>query len=171
MQKLEIQNPEIIKETIYRYFNKSEESRFIHRLHGILLLLDSPENTCQTVGKLLGKCHTTLANWTNKLNKNGDIESLRSLKNSGRPSRLTADQKEEIKLILQEDPEKAGLVANIWDGKSLSHYIEKKYAIVLKTRSCQNLFKELGFSLKRARPMVAKGNQEKKDAFKKNLKK
>ena len=119
------------------------------------------------MSSLFGKCHTTLANWVNKLNETGDIETLRSLKNSGRPPKLSIEQKEEIKKVLQEFPEKAGISSNIWDGKSLSYYIETRYNIVLKTRSCQNLFKELGFSLKRARPMVAKGDEVKKEAFKK----
>lgn len=167
MQRLVIQNAENVKAIIQEYFSKNEEARFIHRLHGILLLLDKPENTCQTVSSLFGKCHTTLANWVNKLNETGDIETLRSLKNSGRPPKLSLEQKEEIKKVLQEFPEKAGISSNIWDGKSLSYYIETRYNIVLKTRSCQNLFKELGFSLKRARPMVAKGDEVKKEAFKK----
>jgi transposase len=170
MQKLEVKNAESVKAVIQEYFVKNEEARFIHRLHGILLLLDKPENTCQTVSSLFGKCHTTLANWVNKLNQTSDIESLRSVKNSGRPPKLSIEQKEELKKILQEFPEKVGITANVWDGKSLSHYIKIKYAIDLKTRSCQDLFKELGFSLKRARPMVAKGDDQKKAVFKKNLK-
>ena len=170
MQRLVIQNTESVKAVIQEYFAKNEEARFIHRLHGILLLLDKPENTCQTVSRLFGKCHTTLANWVNKLNETGDIESLRSVKNSGRPPKLTIEQKEELKKILQEFPEKVGITSNVWDGKSLSHYIEIKYGIILKTRSCQDLFKELGFSLKRARPMVAKGDDQKKQYLKKNLK-
>jgi transposase len=167
MQRLVIQNTESVKAVIQEYFAKNEEARFIHRLHGILLLLDKPENTCQTVSSLFGKSHTTLANWVNKLNQTGDIESLRSVKNSGRPPKLSVEQKEALKIILQEFPEKSGINANVWDGKSLSHYIKIKYAIDLKTRRCQDLFKELGFSLKRARPMVAKGYEQKKAAFKK----
>ncbi len=167
MQRLVIENSDNLKLEIQNYFSKNEEARFIHRLHGILLLLDNPENTCQSVSSLFGKCHTTLANWVNKLNKNGSIESLRSVKNSGRPSKLSIKQKEELKIILQDFPEKVGITSNIWDGKSLSHYISTKYNITLKTRACQGLFKELGFSLKRARPIVAKGDQVKKEAFKK----
>ena len=167
MQRLIIQNSENIKVEIQKYFSKSDEARFIHRLHGIILLLENPANTPQMVSELFGQCHTTLTNWVNKLNETGNIESLRSVKNTGRPPKLTTEQKEGIKKILQEDPKQAGIVANIWDGKSLSYYINKRYGVVLKTRACQNLFKELGFRLKRARPVVANGDEVKKEAFKK----
>lgn len=72
-----------------------------------------------------------------------------------------------IKEVLQKAPELSGVTANVWDGKSLSFYIEKTYSIVLKVRQCQRLFKKLGFSLKRARPIVAKGDAEKKEMSKK----
>ncbi|MDR3188024.1 MAG: winged helix-turn-helix domain-containing protein [Prevotellaceae bacterium] len=57
--------------------------------------------------------------------------------------------------------------ANLWDGKSLSAYISAKYGITLKTRSCQKLLHELGFSLKRARPTVALGDEAQKTEAKK----
>ena len=56
---------------------------------------------------------------------------------------------------------------NIWDGKSLSAFIERQYGIVMKTGTCQRLFHQLGFSLKRARPVVARVDEEKKTASKK----
>ncbi len=76
-------------------------------------------------------------------------------------------QKQEIRQALCEPPEKSGVAANVRDGKSLSWYIENKYGIELKVGRCQELFHELGFSLKRARPVVAGGNPGKKGASKK----
>ena len=73
----------------------------------------------------------------------------------------------ELKAVIQEPPEKHGIPANIWDGKSLSYYIEKQYHIVMKTRTCQRLFLQLGFTLKRARPVVARASEEKKAESKK----
>lgn len=171
MQKLSVKNGKSIKESIRKYFNKNEDARFIHRLHGILLLIDNPENTCDFVGSLFGNSPRTVSNWVKKVNSTGDINSLREEKRSGRPPRLNATQLSEIKEALQQDPEKSGISGNIWDGKSLSRHIENKYGITLKVRRCQTLFHELGFSLKRARPVVAKGDATKKEAFKKTPRK
>ena len=167
MQKLSVNESALIKENIQAYFNKNENARFIHRLHGILLLIDNKENTCDFVGSLFGNSPRTISNWVKKVNSTGDINSLREEKRSGRVPRLNAIQLAEIKEALQKDPERSGVSANIWDGKSLSWHIENKYGIMLKVRRCQTLFHELGFSLKRARPIVAKGDVVKKEAFKK----
>jgi hypothetical protein len=39
MQKLKIKNPKQIEAQIYKHLHSSEEAKYVHRLHGILLLL------------------------------------------------------------------------------------------------------------------------------------
>jgi transposase len=162
MQRVVIQNKDEIREKILNYFNKNEEARYIHRLHGLLLLIDNKENTCDKIGKLFGNSPRSISNWVSKVNDSFDIESLRDKKRSGRTARLTQEQLSELKCILQLPPENNGVTANIWDGKSLSWFIDKRYGVSLKVRRCQDIFKELGFRLKRARPVVAKGDENKK---------
>jgi transposase len=171
MQRLTIQKKENIQELIQDYFRKNEESQFIHRLHGVLLLLKDEKSTCDSIGLLFGNSPRTVSNWIKKINQEGTLEALRTKVRCGRTPKLNADQLTEIKIVLQKPPEESGISSNIWDGKSLSFYIEKKYSIKLGVRRCQKLFHELGFSLKRARPIVSKGNELKKEAFKKTSRK
>lgn len=171
MRILSINAEELIQSQIQFYFKKKEESAFIHRLHTILLKLENKNHTSASLGKILGHSNKTISTWINKLNENSDLEALRTKPKTGRKPKLNKIQLSEIKEVLQKDPEESGVVANIWDGKSLSFYIEQKYAIILGVRQCQRLFKTLGFSLKRARPVVSKGDPAKKEAFKKNVKK
>jgi len=170
MQRLVIQDKAGIKAKIQHYFERNEEARFIHRLHGLLLFSEKEDESCDSIGALFGNSPRTVSNWIKRVNKTGDIESLRSKKQSGRPPRLSEEQKQELREILQEAPENHGISSNIWDGKSLSAFIEKQYGIVLKTRACQRLFHKLGFSLKRARPVVARADETKKAESKKNFK-
>ena len=109
----------------------------------------------------------SVSNWIKRINETGDIESLRSKKQPGRPPHLSEEQRQELKAIIQDPPERHGIARNIWDGRSLSACIEKRYGIIMKTRTCQRLFHQLGFSLKRARPVVARANEEKKAGAKK----
>lgn len=171
MKILELKSSEKIHGQILEYFKNNEDARYIHRLHTILLKLDNKEHTCDSLGKLLGHSNRTVSSWINKVNSTCDISSLKSKKIPGRPAKINEEQLLEIKIVLQKPPEESGVSSNIWDGKSLSWYIENKYKIELKVRRCQMLFHELGFSLKRARPVVAKGDPIKKEAFKKNFKK
>jgi len=167
MQRLTIENKTSLKKKIQSYFEGNEEARFIHRLHGVLLFAAKEDESCDSIGALFGNSPRTISNWIKRINATGDIENLRSKKQPGRPPRLSEEQKQELKQIIQEAPESHGITSNIWDGKSLSAYIEKHYAIVMKTRTCQRLFHQLGFKLKRARPVVACANEEKKAESKK----
>jgi transposase len=167
MRVLELQSAESLKVHIQSYFNKNEEARFIHRLHGILMKIDKKEAACEVIANLFGHSPRTISNWINKVNEAQNIEVLRDVKKPGRSPKLNTEELKILKEVLQKEPENSGIAANIWDGKSLSFYIEKEFHITLGVRQCQRLFKKLGFSLKRARPVVAKGDPIKKEAFKK----
>ena len=167
MKRLVIENKDGIKSKIQGYFSSNEEAKFIHRLHGVLLFIEKDDESCDSIGALFGNSPRTVSNWVKRVNETGDIECLRSKKQPGRPPRLSEEQRQELKSVIQEPPEKHGVSINVWDGKSLSYYIEKQYNIVMKTRTCQRLFRQLGFTLKRARPVVARANEEKKAESKK----
>jgi transposase len=167
MQKLKIRNAKRVEEQIHQYLKNSDEARFIHRLHGVLLLLNSEENNCATVASLFRNSPRSLSNWVHSINQSGDIQILRDKPRKGRTPRLSAKQIQHLKAIFQEDPSQFELSANIWDGKALAHYIEKKFSVSLQVRQCQRLFHKMGFSLKRARPVPAKGDPEKKELVKK----
>lgn len=170
MRKLELNSGDKIRQSILTYFNKNHEAKFIHRLHGILLKIENPNNTCDSIARIFGQSPRSISSWIKKVNKAGTIEVLRSDKVPGRNKRLSDTELEEIKQVLQKEPELSGVTANIWDGKSLSYYIENTYSVSLGVRQCQRLFHKLGFSLKRARPTVSKSDPIKKEAFKKNSK-
>ena len=167
MKRLVIKDKAGIKDKIQRYFSGNEESKFIHRLHGVLLFVEKEDESCDSTGALFGNSPRTVSNWLKRINETGDLESLRSKKQTGRPSRLSKEQRDELRVILQESPEKHGMTSNLWDGKSLSAYIKNQYGVVLETRACQRLFHKLGFSLKRARPVVARADETKKAESKK----
>lgn len=166
MQKLVIKNPESIKREIHNYL-KSPDGRFIHRLHGILLILESPTYNCDHVGVLFGNSPRTISNWIHKINETGNIDSLIDAPRTGRKSRLTHDQENQIQKALLSPPEQAGIDANQWDGKTLSYFVQQKFNKDLKVRQCQRLMKKLGFTLQKPRTVPAAGDPQAREAFKK----
>ena len=166
MQKLSVENPEAIKKEIQAYL-KSSEGRLVHRLHGILLLIESPDYNCDRVGALFGNSARTVSNWIHKINESGSISSLMESPRCGRKPRLTPGQEGQIKSALLTLPEQHGLQANQWDGKTLSFFIKESFKIDLKVRQCQRLMKKLGFTLQKPRTVPAPGDPEAKEAFKK----
>jgi transposase len=167
MQRLTLQDPKKINRKIDKFLNNDPESKFIFRLCSLKMFMNDPDCTADRLGKLMNTSPRTISNWIHKINQEGDVEVLRDKEKPGRTARLDDDQLETLKLNLQLTPRELGVDANLWDGKSLSHYIKNAFGIELQVRQCQRLFRKLGFSLKRARTVVANADPKAKKAFKK----
>ena len=165
MRKLIIRDPEIMKVAIQCEIERSEESRYDHRLHGVLLVCEG--RSSYEVGEILGRSPRTIQHWVNRFEKIG-FEGLREGERLGRPSRLDAIQLTRLGKDLRKDPRKFGYSQNLWDGKLLSYHLRLKYSVHLKVRQCQYLFKQLGFTLQRPRKMPVGADPKKQEAFKKN---
>ncbi len=143
----------------------TEDAKYRHRVEIVNLVLGGqiPSQLSQYVKE----SKNTITRWVKIADEQG-FESLRFKKPAGRPSRLNAAQRNAIKSVLEEDDPKAQGY-EVWDGLSLSSYIEKTYSIHLGVRQCQRLFHKLGFSLVRPQihPNKGEDNQEARETFKK----
>ena len=146
---------------------RSEESRYDHRLHGVLLVAQGL--TCPEVAGLLGDASRSVEYWVRRFEEDG-LAGLQEGERSGRPRRLSAKQLGELGAILRKSPRDVGLGGNLWDGKTLSAWIARQYGTVLRVRQCQRLFRQLGFRLRKPRPMVAQADPERQKEHKKNSK-
>ena len=146
---------------------RSKESRYDHRLHGVLLVAQGM--TCPEVGKLLGDAPRSVEYWVRGFERSG-LAGLREGERSGRPSRLNEKQLREINSALRRMPRDMGLGGNLWDGKTLSAWIAERYEIDLGVRQCQRLFRQLGFRLRKPRPRIAQADPARQKAHKKNSK-
>jgi transposase len=143
---------------------RSEESRYDHRLHAVLLIAKGM--SCPEASNYLGDPERTLRSWINRYIKQG-LQGLTENERPGRPSRLTKEQIERINQALRGKPEDVGLRGGIWDGKLLSAFILKEFQVSLGIRQCQRLFRQLHFRLRKPRPMIARANSEVQKDFKK----
>ena len=146
---------------------RSEESRYDHRLHAVLLVAQGMR--CPEVARLLGDATRTVEYWVRRFEQEG-LGGLVEGDRAGRPRRLSAEQIEEINTVLRQTPRQVGLTGTLWDGKTLSAFIAMRYEIVVGVRQCQRLFRQLGFRQRKPRPMIAKADPERQAAHKKNSK-
>jgi len=164
---LKIENAERIKAEIQSHFSVNEDARFVRRLDIILLLCN--KHSVSNIVDLFGINATTIQRWVGRLNEFG-FEGLRDKPGRGRRSLLSEADQTKLKKDIEKSPKDFGYDQARWDGKLLSHHIKKDYNVEIKVRQCQNLFKQLGFSLQRPRKMPDGGDPEKQEAFKKNSK-
>ena len=145
---------------------RSEEARYDHRLHAVLLVAKGM--SCPEASDYLGDSERTLRYWINRYTQKG-LQGLVENERPGRPSRLTEKQIERINQALRRKPEDVGLRGGIWDGKLLSAFIQKEFQVSLGVRQCQRIFRQLHFRLRKPRPMIARANPEEQEDFKKQL--
>jgi transposase len=144
---------------------RSGESRYDHRLHGVLLVAQGM--TCPQVARLLGNAPRSVENWVHRYEELG-LAGLTEGERCGRPNRLSPKQMREIGRVLRRNPNDAGMPVNLWDGKTLAAWIQKAYGLPLGVRQCQRVFRQLEFRLRKPRPVLAKGDPKRQRAHKKN---
>lgn len=146
---------------------RSEESRYDHRLHGVLLVAQGL--TCPEAATLLGDAPRTVEYWVHTFEEMG-LAGLLEGDRSGRPRRLNEKQIQEVNAVLRQMPSEAGLGGTLWDGKTLARWVERQYGIRLGVRQCQRLFRQLGFRMRKPRPVIAQADPEQQKVHKKNSK-
>ena len=131
----------------------TSDVKYRHKVEMVNLVLSGL--TPSYLSTYCGDSKRTITLWVKIADEQG-FEALKPKKPSGRPAKLTKEQLAELRTVLEEDdPKKYG--HNVWEGPSLSAYIEDTYAVKLSVRQCQRLFHTLGFSLVRPQTFPSKG--------------
>lgn len=164
MRKLEIKDAEMMKMAIQDEIQRSEESRYDHRLHGLLLVCSGED--CYETSRLLGHSPRTIEGWVHRFESRG-FAGLREEERTGRPAAVNEAIMESLNKDLRQDPRSLGYQQNLWDGKLLSHHLETAYGVMLKVRQCQRLFRKMGFRRRKPRPMIANADPQAQGALKK----
>ena len=157
MKPLTIGDAETVALGLQDEIRRSEESRYDHRLHGVLLVAQGM--SCRQVSELLGDAPRTVAYWVRRFERDG-LGGLTEEERPGRPRRLSEDHIQDIDEALRRQPSDFGLTGNLWDGKTLSAYVKSQWDVGLGARQCQRLFRQLGFRLRKPRPLIASANPE-----------
>jgi transposase len=123
-------------EIIRNEFRRSDEARYIHRLHGVLLVLLGLSTA--KAGELLGDPQRTVAHWVGQFKAHG-LDGLRDAEKSGRPGALTKEQRAAVAKTLTKLPKESGFEADSWTNALLLSLLKKRYGITLSIRQCSRL--------------------------------
>ena len=148
---------------------KKEKNPKLKELYQALFLMHEFMN-CTLVAELIKKSRRTIQTWVNMFNESG-LEAIVPNTPPGRPSSLSEEQKETLKMDVLTHPRELGYEFSNWEGKSVSEHIKNKFGVLLKVRQCQYLLYELGFTLQRPRYKFPKANPEKQKEIIQDFKK
>ena len=164
MRRLEISDADIMQVAIQQEIVRSDESRYDHRLHGVLLVCSGLST--YEVAELFGQSARTVQYWVQRFERHG-FAGLQEMERPGRPATLDAPMLARVGGDLRRDPRELGYAQNLWDGKLLSHHLYMAYHVHLGVRQCQRLFRQLDFRRRKPRPLIAQADPAAQRAYKK----
>jgi transposase len=151
MRKLQIEDSDVMRIAIQHEIGCSEDARYYHRLHGLLLL--AAGHSCREVAELFGEDDTTVQRWVRRVTRGG-LQALRESERPGRPRSVDSAQWRQLQADLQRAPSDFGLNGPAWDGATLSEHLRRRFAVQLGVRQCQRIFRQMGLAARKARTPV-----------------
>ena len=109
----------------------------------------------------------TLRDWVHRFNEQGP-DGLINAKSPGRPSKLSTEQKEELRRLVETGPDPDKDLVVRWRCVDLKRVLGERFAVDLSEVSLGRVLKQLGFSHISARPQHPAQDAEAIAAFKKN---
>ena len=144
---------------------RTKDANQARRLLAIAAVYDGMDR--EEAARIGGMDRQTLRDWAHRFNERGP-DGLINAKPPGRPSKLSAAQKEELRQLVETgpDPRVDGVVR--WRCVDLKRVLGERFAVDLSEVSLGRALKKLGFSHISARPVHPAQDAQAIAAFKKN---
>lgn len=128
---------------------RAKDGSQARRLLALAAVRDGMNRT--QAARIGGMDRQTLRDWVHRFNAHGP-DGLIDVKPSGRPPKLSPEQKEALKQLVEEgpDPEKDGVAR--WRCVDLKAVLGRRFGVDLSEVSLGRVLKRLGFSHISARP-------------------
>lgn len=144
---------------------RTKDANQARRLLAIAAVYDGMDR--EEAARIGGMDRQTLRDWAHRFNERGP-DGLINAKPPGRPSKLSAAQKEELRQLVEAgpDPQADGVVR--WRCVDLKRVLGERFVVDLSEVSLGRALKKLGFSHISARPVHPAQDAQAIAAFKKN---
>jgi transposase len=124
---------------IQREFRRSDEAKYIHRLHGVLLVLNGLSSV--KAAGILNEPQRTVAEWVKRYRQDG-LLGLRDAERSGRPKLLELREESVLIKALKHSPQKFALSGDQWTGKLVSQFLKREFGIEMTIRNSRRMLRK-----------------------------
>jgi len=152
--------------TLRRLATTVKDADQVRRLLALAAVYDGQSR--EEAARIGGMDRQTLRDWVHRFNEEG-ADGLINAKSPGRPPKLSKEQMEELRRLVEAgpDPEKDGVAR--WRCVDLKRVLGERFGVDLSEVSLGRVLKKLGFSHISARPLHPKQDREAIATFKKKV--
>ena len=119
------------------------ELKLVMRISVILLIIQ--EVSYKQIGQAMQVSLKSIERWVGRYILEG-VKGLKSKKGTGRPTKLSKSQKQELIEDIAKSPEKLGYETGVWTAGLVQEHIYKKYKVSYSESYISQLLRNLGFS-------------------------
>lgn len=156
----------ISREELKEFYKKEKKPK--PKLRLLAAILRKEGKTFDDIASSIQKPKTTIHDWLHRF-EDGTLKQLYDKKQSGKPSKLSKKQKEELKKVLENSPQKQGIPFVLWTTKLVQYIIIKLFDVKYELWNIRKTIKKINFSLQTPRQEHRKANKKAQEEFKKNL--
>lgn len=120
------------KYILFQYFKTS--NLILIRLKSQAILMKERNISNKDISKVLFKEESTISKWIRDFNRKRMASIFTGHQNNENASKLTKEQKKEIKEILKKPPSEYGIPKEFWSVPSLKKYIKAQFKIVYESK-------------------------------------
>jgi transposase len=149
-------------EALRRQAHADKAPRVALRIQGVMLSID--KHSATRIAGLLHVHRVTINSWINAWNVYGQDGLLEGYR-SGRPTRLSDSQKEQLYDIIESGPVAYGLRSGVWTSPIIAGVILEEFGITYHAGHVRKLLRELGFSLQRPTTKLVQADPQKQNRW------
>lgn len=131
--------------------------RVAKRLHAVLLNADG--HSSGRIAQILKAPRSKASEWLANYESHGE-EALLEGQRSGRPARLTPEQRTALGDIIESGPVAYGLDSGVWTSPMIGRVIEDEFGEVFHPGHIRKLLTAIGFSVQRPKRLLARADAE-----------
>ncbi len=140
MKKLAADEAGSLLALVRREIRRSHDSRYYHRLHGLLLV--GGGCSCAEAAALLHEDPRTVQRWVRRFERHG-LAGLREGERTGRPRSLSPEQWRLLEEQVRRPPRECGLEGARWDARLLMEFLQLSFDRPFSVRHCQRILRQL----------------------------
>ncbi len=125
----------------------------------------------KTLAERHGVVEKTIRNWLDRFEEEPIEQAPYDEPRPGGPSKLTAEEREQLEDTLQQSPTELGYEYQAWSPKFLLHYVNEEFDVEYTASHARYLLHEAGLSWRTARPRNHEADPEEEAEFKATVEK